>query len=119
MTKASEVVVDPHRWLDTPLAVPAPRGGDLQIRRFCSDLLVECNILVLLVRNSTGSTSGVLKNAENCTCVKLTIAVHSKHTSMRRKPAQIDAPKAGLDLVSKDLPQSTFTALHWCLDTLV
>ena len=119
MTKASEVVVDPCRWLDTPLAVPAPRGGDSQIGRFRLDLLVECNSPVLLARNSTGSTSGVLKNAENCTCVKLTIAVHSKHTSIRRKLAQINAPKAGLDLVSKDLPQSTFTASHRCLNTSV
>ena len=61
MAKASEVVVDPHGWLDTPLAVPAPRGGDLQIGRFCLDLLVECNSPVSLARNSTGSTSGALK----------------------------------------------------------
>ena len=61
MAKASEVVLDPHRWLDTPLAVPVPRGGDSQIGRFRSDLLVECNSPVSLVRNSTGSMSGVLK----------------------------------------------------------
>ena len=61
MTKASEVVVDPCGRLDTPLAVPAPRGGDLQNRHVRLDLLVECNSPVSLIRNSTGSTSGVLK----------------------------------------------------------
>ena len=62
MAKASEVVVDPHGWLDTPLAVPAPRGGDSQIGHFRLDLLVKCSSPVSLVRNSTGSTSGALKN---------------------------------------------------------
>ena len=72
MAKASEVVVDPCSWLDTPLAVPAPRGGGLQIRLFRLDLLVECNSPVSLIRNLTGSTSGALKNLENYTCFKLT-----------------------------------------------
>ena len=61
MTKASEVMVDPCGWLDTPLVVSAAQRGDLQIGRFCSDLLVECNSPVLLVRNLTGSASGVPK----------------------------------------------------------